>query len=323
MARFIRIAMLAAAAAPVVLLSGPAPAQQIKPIAVGATLDYTRQFDLHSKINGESYRIQMSIPAGPPPSAGYPVIYVLDGNIFFGTFAGAMRRRALAGELDEAIVVGIEDGEGPNSAIRTLDCTYVRLPLRDRTIMKEFTPQSKTGGGEEFLRVIQAEIEPTVAAFAPIDQHRKAIFGWSLAGLFVVRTMLAHPEAFETYLATSPSLWFADREAFGRVAAFERNVALKGLHPRLFIGVGKYEQDPSVNYFPGELHDIWAGELSHARMVDNARDMHSALAPLFRSRPNDEFFRIFQDDTHASVNWNAINPVLNFSFGRGVFAEER
>jgi enterochelin esterase-like enzyme len=113
--------------------------------AVEATLGSTQQFDFHSAINGEDYRVQIFIPRKAPPAGGYPVLYVLDGDALFGTFAEAVRNRSQAGEIDAAIVVGISGGPGEHTADRTFDFTPSDLSAKERTLVKEFGPDSKFG----------------------------------------------------------------------------------------------------------------------------------------------------------------------------------
>ncbi len=54
----------------------------------------TRQFDITSKINGRTYRIMVASPGSPGISGRYPVLYVLDGNQYFGTAAEAVSQQS-------------------------------------------------------------------------------------------------------------------------------------------------------------------------------------------------------------------------------------
>ena len=65
----------------------------------------TRQFDFKSTVNGRTYRVQVAIPFVPAPQNGYAVLYVLDGDGYFGTYSFAARMRAMLGELQPAVVV--------------------------------------------------------------------------------------------------------------------------------------------------------------------------------------------------------------------------
>ncbi|VTR93729.1 Putative esterase OS=Pseudomonas putida CSV86 GN=CSV86_27162 PE=4 SV=1 [Gemmata massiliana] len=64
----------------------------------------TEQFDVKSK-NGLEYRIFVAAPTGKAPDAGYPVIYLSDGNGNFPTVHSAARRLSM-NDLS-AVVVGI------------------------------------------------------------------------------------------------------------------------------------------------------------------------------------------------------------------------
>jgi enterochelin esterase-like enzyme len=71
-----------------------------------ATLHQARQLDITSPITGQTYRIFISVPTTPPPPAGYPVIYALDGNATFPTLA-LMARTILRRGTALPVVVGI------------------------------------------------------------------------------------------------------------------------------------------------------------------------------------------------------------------------
>jgi hypothetical protein len=64
-------------------------AQQITPAtssvaraseAAPVVISRARQYELTSRINGQTYRIMVSLPFMFDPAAAYPVVYVLDAN---------------------------------------------------------------------------------------------------------------------------------------------------------------------------------------------------------------------------------------------------
>jgi predicted alpha/beta superfamily hydrolase len=69
-------------------------------------VDFARQFDLTSKITGRTYRIYVTTPLAPAPKGGFPVLYVLDGNISFPVAHGQVVLSALGGARP-LLVVGV------------------------------------------------------------------------------------------------------------------------------------------------------------------------------------------------------------------------
>src|SRR3546814_18965531 len=65
----------------------------------------TRTFETKSD-GGETYRIFVSFPKGEPPADGYPVLYVIDGNASFASFAETRRLLEYA-DKGKALVVGV------------------------------------------------------------------------------------------------------------------------------------------------------------------------------------------------------------------------
>src|SRR5690348_15341090 len=89
----------------------PAFALLVAPVAVAADKEdtsYSRSYQdltLASK-QGRHYRIQVSVPVAAAPKDGYPVVYVMDGNGWFGPAVDVARMREYE-KLSPTIVVGI------------------------------------------------------------------------------------------------------------------------------------------------------------------------------------------------------------------------
>lgn len=288
-------------------LAAPAPALP------NATLASTREFAFESAINHEAYRVQVFIPRAAPQPQGFPVLYVLDGNALFGSFANAVRNRSQVGELVPAVVVGISSGDGPRGADRTLDFTTVDMTAQEKALIRELGPDAPFGGAEAFRNVILGEIAPRVAQIVPVDPHRRILFGWSLGGLFVVHTMLAHPDDFATYLALSPSIWRGNGATEREIPGFEGALAASHARVRLFVGAGGHEQDPASRPVGNVTQDEWARELTYAHTVDRVRALGERLAPTLGAHRGDLEIRVFDQDTHNSVPWTALNPMLDFA----------
>lgn len=278
-----------------------------------ATINHTRSFDFVSAENGESYRIKVLVPEGIPPAAGYPAIYVLDGGNLFGTFAGAVRNEAVAQERAQAVVVGIEDGPGNNSADRTFDFTPSDLSAYEKKVVVDLGPNPKFGGYEKFMQTIQDEIKPKVRAMVPVDAGHETLVGWSLGGQVAVHTMLVHPGYFTSYVALSPSLWRGDRAVFKEIPKFEQAITAGARPVSLFLGVGALEEQISsgMTRWPVDQSKL-AAEIKYVRMVGNLRDFTAEVQPFFDKHGMAFESRIFDGETHNTVPWTAVNPIVTF-----------
>jgi hypothetical protein len=125
--------------------------------------------------------------------------------------------------------------------------------------------------------------------------------------------MFNHPESFNSYVASSPSIWWDNKSVLKDEAAFL--VKAKGaVHPiRVLICVGAKEQDPLTHY-PGKepLSEV-NKKVARARMVDNARDLAHRLAQGGAKSGVIVRFQDFSAEDHLSVVPGAISRALNFA----------
>lgn len=206
------------------------------------------QWTLSAPGRSEPYRIFVSIPTDPAPEAGFPVIYVLDGNDSFTTTADAVRR--LAGSpaqtgIQPAVVVGIgypiEDTH--EDVRRTLDLTPPAEGRRQHPF-GEGQPWPPTGGAAWFRAFILDHVRPAVAARVPVDAGRETLMGHSFGGQFTLHTLFAMPDAFDNYVAISPSIWYGDRLLLEIARDFTARMAGAKIDARLLMIVGSCEQTP-------------------------------------------------------------------------------
>ncbi|WP_307003240.1 alpha/beta hydrolase [Sphingomonas sp. SORGH_AS_0879] len=225
--------------------------------------------------NGEAYRVMIAWPEGPPPPAGYPVLYVLDGEDNFAITALTVRRLARAGArtgISEGIVVGI--AAGPLSR-RTRDYT----PATPGWTIPANRPASgmATGGAEAFLDFVERQVKPLVRQRWRVDRSRETLLGHSFGGLLALHAALTRPAMFGGVVAVSPSLWFGDG-----LIAHEAAVA-RGT-PRILIAEGD-----GAAASPAELARSLDGGANpgHARFLplpgqSHGTTMLAAMAPAIR-----------------------------------------
>jgi ferri-bacillibactin esterase len=283
-----------------------------------AVLPVSRQFDFKSTINGHSYRVQVAIPFVPAPPKGYAVLYMLDGDAYFGTYSFATRMRALMGELQPAVVVGIgyPEAESDLKAVfvrRQYDLTPTQIDPKEAAQAGLATDPAALGGADVFLQVIDREVKPRVAALLPVDSNREILFGHSLGGLFALHVLFTRPESFETYLALSPSIWFNHRVVLGDEASFAAAVKSGKIAPQVFIAVGGEEERPPAALPPGMTREQVQKSVAAASMIRNAMDLGSRLEALPGVSGYAVRARVFDGETHISVPWATVGPFLDFA----------
>jgi predicted alpha/beta superfamily hydrolase len=261
-----------------------------------ATLHQARQLDITSPITGQTYRIFVSIPTTPPPPAGYPVVYALDGNATFPTLA-VMARTILPRGAALPVVVGIGyPGE----------FDYGMGRGRDYTPPSGADGPAKEGGAELFLDFIERELKPLIGTLAPLDPARQALYGHSYGGLCTLHALFTRPAMFQTWLAASPSIWYRERIVLGGMDGFTRRVAALASKPSLMLAVGELEQ-PSTANGPLQGRDAIAAA---RRMVDNVRELGERLQKtptLARVQ-----FHLLAHEDHGSATFPAMARGLEF-----------
>ncbi|MBO0360402.1 alpha/beta hydrolase [Hymenobacter sp. BT186] len=167
------------------------------PLVIGQT------FAIASKALGETRRINVYLPAGYAESKDLrlPVLYMPDGGMAedFLHVAGLVQVSVGNETMRPFILVGIENTE------RRRDLTGPTTNPKD----KQIAP--RVGGSAAFRQFIRQELMPEVKRRYRTTAET-AIVGESLAGLFVVETLLQEPDLFDTYLAFDPSLWWNNKQ---------------------------------------------------------------------------------------------------------------
>ena len=248
---------------------------------------------------GRHYVISVALPRAPAPPAGYPVLYILDPDSAFATLVETVRNQEVL--FGPVVVVGIGYPDGTADKSRVLDLT---LPAFRARLPATIPPGWRAiGGADAFFRFIQGVLRPFIQSRISVDRSRQALFGDSLGGLFVLHVLFTHPEAFDTYIAGSPSIWWGSREILSEIPRFESLQIRSGQHRRLLITVGGLEHALA----PEELRDTLAmglpnydREYQEMKMVGNASSLAAELKSL-TAHGLQVKFTVFPNETHASV----------------------
>jgi predicted alpha/beta superfamily hydrolase len=147
---------------------------------------------IYSESLKEHRKIYVQLPADYDPTKNqkYPVVYILDGEVFLPT-VNNVHRFYSGGFMPEMVLIGIS-----NDTNR----------MRDLTTSKIDDPYgNENGEAVSFSKFIETELIPFVENKYPVTNFRTLI-GHSHGGLFTIYSLVHHPELFSNYLAIDPSL---------------------------------------------------------------------------------------------------------------------
>ena len=214
---------------------------------------------MKSKHTGREYRISISLPYATfkselttwpfnKPLERWPVVYLTDGNWYFGMVTDIVRNMGLSGNTTDAIVVGIgyREAQNPQEALcdsiagRFYDFTPVRVAGIEKWVENLVNRPAITGGAGDFLRFIKEELIPIIEQDFQTDPRKRILAGHSLGGLFTAFALLEEPGLFDTYIIGSPFLAYCDRFIFKREEQFAKRH--KKLAAKVHLWVGDREE---------------------------------------------------------------------------------
>lgn len=157
-------------------------------------------FIISSLILGEERRINVWLPDNYAfTEDSFPVMYMADGGVGedFPHIANTIATLIQEGKLPPMLLIGIENTQ------RRRDLTGFTAVAKDKTIAPI------VGGSTTFRAFIKDELFKEINTRFKV-KGKRSIIGESLAGLFVIETLLLAPEMFDHYIAFDPSLWWND-----------------------------------------------------------------------------------------------------------------
>jgi len=183
------------------------------------TVTYNGRLDsINSTILNQKRYVQVFTPTSYKPGSAdkYDVLYVLDGgNWNTGLVRQVQRFVEGEGNMPPTIIVSVMGID------RNVELTPTHLDS-----------WKGSGGAPGFLEFITSELIPHINKNYPSNGDN-TIWGHSLSGMFVIYAMLNHPEAFKSYIAADPSVWWDDCLVAKTAAA--KLPGMKDLNATLFI----------------------------------------------------------------------------------------
>ena len=155
--------------------------------------------------DGRRFQLFTATPRQPAAEAGYPLLYMLDGNAAFD----ALTPETLALVPGLVLVgIGYDTELRFDRESRSLDYTPAAQGEPPRPDPQR--PDRMIGGAGAFLERLQLDLVAQAETGLPIDPARRTLWGHSLAGMCVLFALLTRPGMFSRYVAVSPSLWWGD-----------------------------------------------------------------------------------------------------------------
>lgn len=179
-------------------------------------------WSIHSATIGEDYTLYVLRTAAYDTSKiQLPVLYMTDGdwNMTVAMNCFSMLRQDY--NTREPLIVGIGYGKRKNERFRDLN------------------PQT---GGPAFLTFIEKEVMPFIEKKYRTNKE-KAIYGYSLGGMFTTYILFNRPELFDMVFIGAPGN--NGRELMPAAKQYFKHH--KDLKSKIFIGVGSYEAEVVKN----------------------------------------------------------------------------
>jgi len=159
------------------------------------------------------------------------VLYILDGDITYGMGVSIARYLQHGENIPELIIVGIGYG--------TLRKDAGNMRQRDYSPTEKSSKPGITGGAQNFLNFLTEELFPHIDSAYRTDKNDKTVYGYSIAGLFGLYTLLNKPETFNSYIIGSPYLLWDNAVIFSEEE--EASIRFPELNAKVFISIGSYE----------------------------------------------------------------------------------
>ena len=198
-------------------------------VSAFAQIPAVSKLTIKSKVLGEDRIILVRTPQGYATNRlKYPVLYMTDGDAHLAHTSSTIEFLAQNGRMSEMILVGITNTD------RTRDLTPAKA---NGPNAEQF---ATAGGADNFLKFVETELIPEIEKTFRTEPYR-VLAGHSLGGLFAVHTLITRPELFNSYIAVSPSLQWADETTLKRAEEFFKT--RKELKATLFTSLGNEPGD--------------------------------------------------------------------------------
>ena len=173
------------------------------------------------------------------PELSYPVIYLTDGDRYFGLASDLVHAELGQNGID-VVLVGI---------------AYGSRELNDEKRDRDFqgpTGEDQRGGSQRFLDFLRLELMPKLESEFRLDPKHRTLVGWSRGATFGLMTMFQEPTLFRNYVCLSPRLNYENWSVIETETKYAQGQ--KELPSRLFVSIGS--EDERIALFPGWIRAL-------------------------------------------------------------------
>ncbi len=189
--------------------------------------------------SGRQYEAWVDLPASYAKTEQLlPVLFVTDANYAFPIIRSIRNRLGAGGQnIEDFVLVGLSYAAGDSPVVsRNRDYTPTAGSIRQ----KQQHGATAYGAANEYVDYLRQQVIPFVLQHYKVDPNRKLYAGHSYGALLGANILLTQPDTFNTYILSSPSLWFDDKYLF----KLEQQYAAKhnDLSARVQLYAAEYER---------------------------------------------------------------------------------
>jgi uncharacterized protein len=238
----------------------------------------------YSRNVNDTFTVSVSLPERylHDKSGTYPVIYLLDANLYYDIVAATLKKYAEVGLLPPAILVGIG-----YKNVQSMDS----LRTRDYTF-PEAVPEyemSVSGKADKFLEFITAELIPSIEGKYPADRKKRVLMGHSLGGYFAVyalhRDLTGRKNTFSSYVAASPSTHYNHNYILSELGRLDTGNASNVKCYITFGGMEDGEEEDTAMLGSAEILASLRTSLQQRQKLVYSSDIYSGLGHMDTALP--------------------------------------
>ncbi len=164
------------------------------------------------------------------PYAG--AVLVMDADGMFPAAVAAYSQQRAAGAVPPLLLIGVGYGQSFGKPANKRGRDYTPVHHAD---------EPSSGGADAFLRFLTATLWPELSRRYPIEGAARGVAGHSLGSLLVLHALFQPQPFFTHFLASAPSVWWAERALLTQVAQLRAQQST--LPGKLFLSAGEDDSE--------------------------------------------------------------------------------